>query len=143
MADTVRTNSGITLEVFDGRPSPRLAAKDPGVTILARGTLNLNRRAAEVLGFPEEIELLYSEEERVIGIRAAKPGSTRSFSLRPLGDGSTYQTSGKSFIDRYNIPHPSSTRYRAVQGGEGLLLVDLKEEGVDVSARRRSERDGQ
>jgi len=140
MAQLVRTKEGIELKVFDERPVTRSFVRGPGVTILSRGTLTLNRAAAELLGLPDAIELLYSEEERIIGIRAAKPDSPRSFSLRPNGNGSTYQSSGKSFIDRYNIPHSSSIRYPAVQDQEGLLLVDLKAGGVDVSMPPRSDR---
>lgn len=139
VGESVRTESGISLEVFERGFPPPGSAVDPEVTVLARGTVSMNRAAAEALNFPEAVEFLFSAQDRVMGIRAAERASPRSFALSPHGKGSIYQTSGKSFIERYRIPHEKSTRYKATVE-EGMLLVDLKQGGVDVSLPPRGER---
>ena len=139
--DTVRSNTGVILRIFDrSQPLPP-SASDPEVTIQKHARVSLNGTAAEVLGFPEAVEFLYSEEEQIMGLRAAEPGSSRSYRLRKGARGTRYHTSGEAFIKGYGIPHERATRYKAEVDGE-MLLVDLKAGGVDVSARSGPERAG-
>lgn len=119
---------------------------DPEVTIQRRGTMTMNRAAAAALGHPEAIQLMYAEEERIIGLRAAEPGAPRTFKLTPQGAGPAYYaTSGKSFMNRYGIPHEIATRYKARMSGDGeILLVDLKQDGVQVfSSRSKTHEQGE
>ncbi|MDP8952213.1 MAG: hypothetical protein M3N18_08260 [Actinomycetota bacterium] len=103
----------------------------------------MNRAAAEALGFPEAVEFLFSEEERVIGIRAAEPGSASSYRLKHQGSGrGSYQITSESFVKRCGIPHERATRYEMEVDG-GMLLVRLKAGGVDVSPRPGPERGGE
>lgn len=133
--ETVHSNEGITLVVFDRGNSP-VSVVDPEVTIQRSGAMTINRASAAALGYPEAIELMYAEQERIIGLRAAEAGAPRSFKLNPQGKGPTYYaTSGKSFMNRYEIPHEIATRYKARMSGE-ILLVDLKEGGVQVFSTR-------
>ncbi len=140
--DTVRSSTGIILRVFDRAQPPPASASDPEVTIQKHARVTLNGTAAEALGLPEAVEFLYSEEEQIMGIRAAEPGSSRSYRLRKGGRGTSYHTSGEAFIKGYGIPHERATRYKAEVDGD-MLLVDLKRGGVDVSARSRSGRGGE
>lgn len=138
-ADMVRSSSGVVLQVFDRSKPPPTSASDPEVTIQKHARVSLNGAAAEALGFPEAVEFLYSEEERIMGVRAAEPGSSRSYLLRKGGRGTNYLTSGESFIKGYGIPHERATRYKAEVDAD-MLLVDLKQVGLDVSAGPRSGR---
>lgn len=141
-ADEVRSNTGVVLRVFDRAQPPPTSVSDPEVTIQKHARVSLNQSAAEALEFPEAIEFLYSEEERIMGIRSAEPGSSRSYVLRRGARGRNYLTSGESFIKGHGIPHERATRYKAEVDGD-LLLVDLKQGGVDVSARPRPDRAGE
>lgn len=138
--DTVRSNTGVVLRVFDRAKPPPTSTSDPEVTIYKHARVTLNGTAAAVLGFPEAVEFLYSEEEQIMGLRTAEPGSSRAYLLRKGGRGTSYHTSGESFIKGYGIPHERATRYKAEVDGD-MLLVDLKRGGVDVSSRRRPKRD--
>jgi hypothetical protein len=143
--ETVVETDGITLEVFDRGAHP-VSIVDPEVTIQRRGAITMNRAAAAALAYPEAIQLMYSESERIIGLRAAEPGAPRTFKLTPQGAGPTYYaTSGKSFMNRYAIPHEVATRYKARTSGDGeILLVDLKEGGVQVfSSRSKTHEQGE
>ena len=140
-AETVRSKSGVVLRVWDREAPPPPSGSDPEVTIQKRGRVSVNAAAASALGFPEAVEFLYSEEERIIGIRAAEPGTSRSYGLRKAPRGASYHSSGERFIKSYGIPHERTIRYKAEVDGD-LLLVDLKRGGVDVSAPSRSGRGG-
>lgn len=131
--DTVRSSTGVVLRVFDRKTTPA-SASEPEVTIQKHARVTINEAAAVALGLPEAVEFLYSEEDQIMGVRPAEPGSTRSYRLRREGKGRSYQTSGEAFIRGYGIPHERATRYKADVEGD-MLLVDLKRGGVDVSAR--------
>lgn len=134
--DTVRSNTGVILRVFDPAQPPPASGSDPEVTIQKHARVTINGAAARALGLPEAIEFLYSEEEQIMGLRRAEPGTSRSYRLRKGGRGTSYQTSGEAFIKGYGIPHERATRYKAEVDGD-MLLVDLKQGGVDVSIKRR------
>lgn len=140
--ETVRSTSGVVLRVWDRESPPPASLSDPEVTIHKRARVALNRSAASALGFPEAVEFLYSEEERIMGVRAAEPGSSRAYRLRKAPRGASYLSSGEAFIKGYGIPHERSTRYKAEVDGD-MLLVDLKRGGVDVSVDPRPERGGE
>ncbi len=141
--DVVRSKAGVVLRVFDRSAPPPASTVDPELTIQALGRVTFNRAAMSALGFPAAVEFLFSEEEeRIIGVRAADPDSSRSFRVRAQGKGSSYQTSGESFIKGCGIPHERATRYKAELDGD-MLLADLKEGGVDVSqGRQKQKREG-
>lgn len=143
MSEMVQSSEGITFEVFDRGALP-VSDVDPEVTIQRRGTMTMNRAAAAALGHPRAIQLMYAEQEHIIGLRAAELGSPRTFRLSPQGKGPTYySTSGKSFMNRYGIPHEIATRYKARMSGD-MLLVDLKEGGVQVfSSRSKTSEQGE
>ena len=139
---TVRSASGRVLKLFDRKLPPPVSTVEPELTVQRSARVTMNRAFVEALGFPEAIEFAFSEEEQLIGVRAADPGSSTSFRIRPQGNGSSFQTSGESFVKGYGIPHERATRYKAQLDGD-LLIVNLAEGGVDVSGRLGSGRAGE
>jgi hypothetical protein len=131
-SEVVRSEDGLALKVFDRSAPP--PSGEPSVTIHRRGVIAMNRAAAEALGSPDAIELMYDESERVVGIRPAGPGSRRGFKLGRAGKSSTREAVGKSFLNHHGIPHDTAKRYEVKKSGD-LLLIDLKQGGIEVRPR--------
>ncbi len=122
--------------------------KGPFVTVHKRGNFSLNRSAFELLGEPEALELLFSKPDRVIGLKAAPPGEPYAFAVKgvpgrtPESRPSSYRVNCLSFVNHYGIDHSVSRRYKAEPREDGILAVDLKQDGVEVSPAAGSGRGG-
>lgn len=117
------------------RPAPN---DQPTLTIQKTGIGTINNAAAEFLNRPDTIDLGYDPEARVIAIRAATPDSPNAIRVRQQGNSSTREFGIRSFLRFFGIEHEGSRRYQASPARDGdMLLVDLKEAGVDVSLKRR------
>ncbi|HEX3359599.1 MAG TPA: hypothetical protein VHS74_01290 [Solirubrobacterales bacterium] len=109
---------------------------EPAVTIQKRGTFSLNSPAFEALGNPEYLELLYDRQERLIGLRKADSSVPHAYLVRPLGKGGTTQmVSGTAFLAYYGIEFDTARRWIA-QLQDDVLVIDLKEPGVEVTGSR-------
>jgi hypothetical protein len=111
---------------------------DPTVTIQKRGTLSLNVPAYVALGSPDAVELLFDREQRLMALRAVDPSAESAYPIRPLGRGSTWLVSGKAFMKFYGIETGGARRW-AGRIEDGLLILDLKEPGTDVSIGGRNQ----
>jgi hypothetical protein len=127
-------------EVFEGQ-RVRMT-DDPTVTIQKRGNISINLPAFEALGTPENVELLYDRERRLMAIRKAADAAARSaYVLRPLkqrgrkAPPSSYLASGKAFAVFYGIPTDVAKRWTA-QVEDDMLVVDLNEPGLEVTSNR-------
>ncbi len=124
------------------------APKGPFVTVHKRGNISFNRSAFELLGEPEALELLFSKPDRVIGLKAAPPGGPYSFAVKgapgrtPGSKPSSYRVNCISFVNHYGIDHGVSRRYEAEPREDGILVVDLKQDGVEVSPTTKPEAAG-
>ncbi len=123
-------------EVFTRRATP--VGKGPLVTIQKKGTISLNQEAFGALQEPETVELLFDRDERVIGIRPVDPVVTHAYRPRKQGRSASYIIAGKAFTQYFDIPTDTARRYRA-EAVDGVLTVDLKEEGVVVTGPRSKE----
>lgn len=111
---------------------------EPFITIQKKGIFSLNRAAYEALGAPDAVELLYNREDRLIGIRKVNKSVGHAYSVRAFGkSGMTWLVSGTAFLSYYDIPIPDPVR-RAARVEKNMLVVDLKDPGVIVSAGHRS-----
>jgi hypothetical protein len=120
-------------EVFDRKARP--SVKQPLVTLQASGTFSMNEASYDAIGRPDQVELLYDKDERIIGFRPATDESPHSYPIKPQQNGRTYQTGGRAFCAYYDIEHPKARRF----GGElidGVLAINLK--GEATSAERAS-----
>ena len=122
-------------EVFTKRMVPLV--KSPYVTIQKRGTLSLNAAAHAALGSPDAVELLYDATERVMGIRGVPDDAAHAYPLRAQGgkESGPYLVSGRAFTGYDNIDTRVSRRYSAAMS-DGVLCVDLRSDGTEVSSNR-------
>jgi hypothetical protein len=118
-------------ETFKRRHMP--STEDPALTIQKRGALSLNTAAYEALGSPKYVELLYDRDERLIGVRKASAATPHAYSVRGVGNNeATRVVSGKAFLSYYGIPRDVARRWIA-EVQDGMLVVDLKQPGIEVS----------
>ena len=124
-------------EVFDKKSVP--STTEPWVTIQKKGLLSLNRTAAEALGTPEAVELLFDREEEIIGFRSADLNNPRAFQLRKQGKNPTrnsnYLVAGTAFCNYYKIDTSFARRYKPKMNS-GILTVDLKQDYAIASGPR-------
>jgi len=124
-------------EVFTRRATP--VSLEPMMTIQRRGSLSLNRAAVEALGEPEAVELLYDRKERVMGIRPVDPKAQHAYKIRKQPSSVSFLIAGQAFTQYYGIPTDKPIRYRAKMA-DGVLTVDLKQEGIDATSTRERSR---
>jgi hypothetical protein len=128
-------------ETFTKRMVP--LGKSPYVTIQKRGLLSFNKAAHAALGEPEAVELLFNRAERVIAVRGVGDDVPHAYKFRHLGghkeDPSTFIVGATAFTNHYDIPTEVSIRRPATEQ-DGVLLIDLKDEGVVVTGNRKPRR---
>lgn len=121
-------------ELFTRQRPP--IVREPAVTIQKGGSISLNRAAYDALDSPEAAELLFDPDERQVGIRKADPSAAHAMPVRPLGErGSSWIISGRSFVLYYGVPVDTARRWLA-RMVDGMLVIDLKESGTDVTGPR-------
>lgn len=134
MSRPAEGRDAVPFEVFDKKSAT--AVKTPMVTIQKGGMFSLNRAAVEAVGSSEAVELLYDPENRLIGFRPTSSTSPRAFMMRPQGKTSaTYMVAGRAFTQHYGIDSSTALRYAATVQ-DGVLIVDLNSESVDVTGPR-------
>jgi hypothetical protein len=109
----------------------RVPQGEPSVGIHKRGNLALNRAAVEALGSPGAVEVLYDEDARLIGLKAAKP-SASTYPIQTKG--SVYLVAGKALVRTMKIDTSRAMRYPATMI-DGVLTVDLSK-GIPRGAGR-------
>lgn len=113
---------------------------EPSVTIQKKGVFSLNRAAYDALGKPDAVELLYDRETRLIGMRKVGKTVAHSYKVRAFGSsGMSWLVSGTAFTNYYEIAVPEPVRCVA-RAEDGMLVIDLNEDGVVVSPRKRPKR---
>ena len=106
---------------------------EPAVTIQKRGSMSLNSAAYEALDSPEQVELLYDRENKLLGMQKAPDGSSDAYLVRAVGqNGATHVVSGKAFLTYYGIPRDVARRWIA-EKQDDMLIVDLKQLGTEVT----------
>jgi hypothetical protein len=116
--------------------------KTPFVTIQKRGTVSLNEAAFKALGQPTFVELLYNAERNMIAFRPISKGEKRAVPVRAFGHSShSYILSAVTFLKDCDVDLSRSRRFPAF-AKQGALVIDLNEEGDDVSGRKRQTTQG-
>lgn len=133
----------MAFEVFNKKLAP--LTKGPSVTIQKRGLISINRAAFAMLGEPSAVELLFDRESRVIGLRAIDETAAHAYPLRPQsnkqGTGPLI-LAGTAFTQYYEIDTAVSKRWVPTLV-DGMLCIDLKQEGVVATSNRIKPRDRQ
>jgi hypothetical protein len=121
-------------EVFKRQRAP--LSKDPFVTVQKRGTISINEIAHSALGSPDAVELLFDQDERLIGIRKVNPGVEHAYPVRPLGaNGRSFLIAGNAFTQYYGI-EATVARRRPARLIDDVLVVDLKDPGTEIVSNR-------
>lgn len=106
--------------------------------------MTINRVAYEMLGSPEAVELLYSKQNRVIGVRQVSKKEPYAFPLRGQGrkghDPSNYLVAVQAFTKHYNIDTSVAMRYPA-EMQEDILTISLSRGIVATGPRDKSKDD--
>ena len=98
--------------------------------------MSLNTPAYEALDAPEFVELLFDRDEQLIGLRKADSTVPHAYLVRPLGkSGTTHVISGTAFLAYYGVETETARRWIAEER-DGMLVLDLKQPGTDVSGHR-------
>ena len=95
----------------------------------------MNAAAYEAMGAPEAVELLYDRQKSLVGVRAVSPDVGHAYPVRAGANSKSFLISGRTFTRYYDISTEVARRW-AVQPEEGLIIVDLNEEGTEVTSNR-------
>lgn len=120
-------------ETFDRKSKPK--ASEKLVTLQAAGTFSMNEASYDALGRPEQVDLLYSAEEEMVGFKPAE-GSPHSYPIKPQQNARSFQTSGRAFCNYYGIETGKARRF-AAEIVDGVLAISLKEKGEEVGRNGR------
>ena len=116
-------------------------SEGPTITIQRRGTMSLNSAAYRALESPEAVELLYDQQQRLMALKSSDTGTPHAYPVRPLGQsrvgGGTWLISGQAFTKYYGIETAKAYRWDAKLEPDGLLVIDLKEPGTEVTGNRK------
>lgn len=128
---------------FETFKKNRMPSKgEPAITIQKRGALSLNTAAFEAIGSPEYIELLYDRDERLIGVKGSDENTPHAYTVRGTGKNeATRVVSGKAFLTYYDIPRDVARRWIAEER-DGMLVIDLKQPGTEVSGHSSRAHEG-
>jgi hypothetical protein len=133
----------MAFEVFNKKLAP--LSKGPSVTIQKRGLMSINRAAYALLGEPQAVELLFDRESKMIGLRPIEETAAHAYPLRPQSnkqDSGPLMVAGTAFTQYYEIDTTVSKRW-VPKLEDGILCIDLKQEGVIATSNRTRARDSQ
>lgn len=126
-------------EVFDKRASG--VSKHPYVTVQRKGPFSFNQAAFELMGSPEAVELLYDRDTERVGFRPVAPDRPQAFPVRAQGANSvTHVVAGQSFARYYELDTSVARRYAPTME-DGVLVLDLRGDSVDVTGPRAKKSD--
>lgn len=128
-------------EVFQKGSAP--IAGVPSVTIQKRGLFSLNDAASKLIEDPAAIHFLWDPEERLIALRPVPAEDPNAYPVReqipskarPGGRRGACLIAGSMFTKFIGLDTSVARRW-VPRLSEGMLLVDLKEEGQVVVANR-------
>lgn len=116
----------------------------PSATIQKRGLISLNRASVDMLradhaADPEGVELLYDDERKIIGIRAARLDEPNAYPLRAQGGKTVgpFLIAGTMFTRFIGLETSDARRWTPRMEGE-LLCIDLNSPSAKVASRRRA-----
>lgn len=95
------------------------------VSLNARGHFLLNQKAADALGNPESVVLLFERSSRMIGLKPSYLGVEHSYELKHQGSSQSYFLRAKSFCTYYGINVGDSIVFNDIQIDNGVLVLSL------------------
>jgi hypothetical protein len=130
--------STYNFEVYDRRnsPSPKRRRLGETVTVQRAGVISFSTASMAALGNPRAVVYLVDREDRVLGFRAAPPGTPNA----SLIGGTGHTASGVAVLKYMEADLSESRRYPLVVM-DGVYCIDLKQPG-EVVANGGSTRQG-
>lgn len=115
----------------------------PSITIQKRGLFSLNDAASKLLDDPEAVQFLWDPESRLIGLKPVPPEDPNAYpareqtpsKARPGGRRGSTLIAGSMFTKFIELDTTQAKRW-VPRVEDGLLVIDLKEEGQVVVANR-------
>ena len=95
--------------------------------------IRLNREAHQLLGQPDRVTMLFDAEQKVIGIRAARPGDRHTLSSRSRSSYGSRLISSQLFLATYQIKLTATLRFTPTALDREKILCLHLSEGVPVS----------
>lgn len=121
-------------EVYTKRMVP--PTTKPAMTIGKRGTVSINKAAYAALGTPDAVELLFDRADQIMGMRPVDPAANHAYRFRTTArDSGPFIITAVTFCRHYGIPTDIGHRWVA-EMDEGILCVDIKTGGVEVTSNR-------
>lgn len=117
-------------ETFEGARRKRV---DPAFSIQARGALSFNSAAAEKMGNPEHVRLMFNPDAALIAIKEEDNPGPASVRVRSSGKGAGGMVSAKAFLDAYNLPYDVLRSLEIVALQRGLAVLRLPASGEGAS----------
>ena len=126
-------------EVYDRK----LKRSDPHplVTLQASGAFSMNERAFELLGHPDQIELLFNAEGEQVGFHAASEDSPYGYPIREQPNSKNFQTAGRGFCRHHGIQTGQARRF-AAELHDDVLVIGLERPEHVLAGRRGTQGGG-
>ncbi|KLO61743.1 hypothetical protein AA983_14330 [Dermacoccus sp. PE3] len=130
----------MAFEVYESKTLARRHV--PVVTVQKRGAISINRAGYLVLGEPDHVLLLRDVEENLIAVKPARADDVHGHMVRllnPARGSGPVVVPASDFVRDVGIDTTVARRWVA-QHQDGMLVVDLKTEGVVVVSNRERTR---
>lgn len=108
--------------------------RGPSVTLTWRGAISFSFAAWEQLGSPEAVTLLYDEDQRIVGFKAADGAERNAYAVR--ANGSVRTVMAVAFCDYIGVRGTGESRRWPVYVEDGIACADLKQPGELVTSSR-------
>jgi hypothetical protein len=116
-------------------PELRRPGRAHWLTITRAGSFGFSAASWVAIGSPDRVALLWDENQRRFGLRAANDDETTYSVLR--SGASARLVNARLFCSHYGIDHPRAIR-REAHVQDGILLASLNDDGYIVSSNRSS-----
>lgn len=111
---------------FQGSPN-RMDKDAPRVTLNARGILLLNRKAFEAMQTPAAVQLLFDEQESIIGLKSADIRRQNAFPVKQKDKHHNRIIHASPFCKHFGINIQRTVLFNEVDlDNEGVLRLELK-----------------
>lgn len=105
---------------------PKGSQSDLHVSIERRGRMLIGKRVMERLGEPESVMMMYSRDEKIIGIKPVHPRHPKAIKLRSNGRDNYRMLPTVVFCRRYGIELGRTFVFDQPEIEDGTLLLDTK-----------------
>ena len=110
---------------FQGSPN-RVDRDGLRVTLNARGTLLLNSRTYEAMNAPSAVQLLFDENNSIIGLRAADPRLHNAFPVKQKDKQTNRLVHASPFCKHWGIKVKRTVMFNNVDmTNDGILKLEL------------------